>query len=309
MGIIQAADGVVGMLVTGASGFVGRHAMARMGGMALAEADGTRVDIRRYERVAAAVARVRPDAVLHLAAMSTVTGAHDDAADVYRTNFWGTYNLLRALQEAGFRGRLLYVGSGAVYGDAARLGLPLREDAPLRPTSAYAVSKVAAEALCYQWSRAAEFEIVLARPFNHTGPGQERRFALSDFAAQIAEIKLGRRPPVLSAGNVTVRRDFTDVRDIVAAYALLLQRGANGAVYNVCSGAGRRLEEIIQQLVRLAGVQVRIEVSAERVRDNDASDIHGDCTRIREELGWAPSIPWDRTLRDLLDYWETKLRG
>ena len=299
----------MGTLVTGANGFVGRHVMARMGGTALAGADGARVDIRVYEQVAAAVARLRPDTVLHLAAISTIANATDDAAATYQTNFWGTYHLLCALAAAGFRGRLLYVGSGAAYGDAYRLGLPLSEDAPLKPTSAYAVSKVAAEALCYQWSRTADFEIVLARPFNHTGPGQDRRFALSDFAAQIAEIRLGLRPPVLAVGDVTVSRDFTDVRDTVSAYELLLQRGVHGEVYNVCSEASRKLEDIILHLARLAGVQVRIEVSTGRLRRHDAGDIYGDPAKIRDGLGWAPSIAWERTLRDLLDFWEAKIRG
>ncbi|MHB1664732.1 MAG: GDP-mannose 4,6-dehydratase [bacterium] len=167
------------------------------------------------------------DAVIHLAAQSFVPESFKNPLETFDVNFTGTYNLFSALKEYGFHGKILYISSGDIYGLVSEDKLPITEDYPLKPRNPYAVSKVAAEALCYQWSITEDIEIVIARPFNHIGPNQSERFAVSSFAKQIAEIELGLRKPVLNTGNIDITRDFLDVRDVAGAYKLLLEKGMN----------------------------------------------------------------------------------
>ncbi|MHB1647109.1 MAG: GDP-mannose 4,6-dehydratase [bacterium] len=167
------------------------------------------------------------DAVIHLAAQSFVPESFKNPLETFDVNFTGTYNLFSALKEYGFHGKILYISSGDIYGLVSEDKLPITEDYPLKPRNPYAVSKVAAEALCYQWSMTEGIEIVIARPFNHIGPNQSERFVVSSFAKQIAEIELGLRKPVISAGNIDITRDFLDVRDVADAYKLLLEKEMN----------------------------------------------------------------------------------
>ncbi len=302
------------LLLTGASGFVGRHVtkmygqkmygQARMACVPL-DAGDEPVELRDAAAVREAVRGVMerdaPEAVLHLAAQSHVPTSFDDPAGTFAVNFTGTLHLLLALREAGFRGRLLYVSSGAIYGLVPGDALPVTETFPPRPRDPYAVSKVAAEALCYQWSVTGPFEIVIARPFNHTGPGQSRDFAIPGFAAQLAEMRSGNRAPVLEVGDLSVTRDFCDVRDVVRAYALLLDKGRNGEVYNVCSGTERKLADIVDTLARLAGLSPTIETKAGRLRPAEQPRMCGSPDKLRRDTGWAPETPWEDTLRDLLN--------
>lgn len=301
------------LLLTGASGFVGRHVTEMYGqkirGQEMMEcvplgAGDDPVDLRDAAAVTKAVRmameRDAPEAVLHLAAQSHVPTSFDDPAGTFAVNFTGTLHLLQALAGAGFRGRLLYVSSGAVYGLVPGGALPVTETFPSRPRDPYAVSKAAAEALCYQWSVTGPFEIVVARPFNHTGPGQTREFALPEFAAQLAEMRSGSRPPVLEVGDLSVTRDFCDVRDVVRAYTLLLAKGRNGEVYNVCSGTERKLADIVDTLARLAGVSPSIETKAGRLRPAEQPRMCGSPEKLRRDTGWTPETPWEDTLRDLL---------
>ena len=245
--------------VTGLDGFVGRAASDAVASMP----DGAGVklvipdlpmELRDAQSVAHAVGQAQPDWVMHLAAQSFVPNSVADPRTTYDVNFFGTLNLLEALRAEGFAGRLLYVGSGDVYGRVDASSLPVGETQPLRPRNPYSVSKAAAELLCYQWSQRAGFDIVLARPFNHLGPGQAEWFVASDFAKQLAEIKRGRREPVVRVGSIDVTRDFTDVRDVVRAYFLLLAGGTNGEVYNVCSGREHSIRTILKRLIELAGL-------------------------------------------------------
>ena len=260
------------------------------------------VDLRDAAAVAAVVAEIRPDRVIHLAAQAFVPASFANPHETFDINFTGTYNLLAGLKAAGFKGRMLYVGSGDTYGLVPPERLPVLESQPLLPRSPYAVSKVAAEALCYQWSQTEAFKIVLARPFNHIGPGQSRQFALPDFARQIVEIKLGRRPPVLSVGDIDVTRDFTDVRDVARAFALLLERGANGEAYNVCSGAEVSLREIIGMLMAAAGVEARIEQDPARVRMAEQRRMLGSNIKLATATGWRPEIGLRQSVADIIDY-------
>lgn len=291
------------ILLTGADGFVGRHVTEQLACVPLAESGGN-VDLRERDAVAAAVARISPDAVIHLAAQSFVPASFQDPRETFDVNFYGTYNLLGALKQTSFKGRMLYVGSGDVYGLVPDNELPIRESVPLRPRSPYAVSKVAAEALCYQWSQTAQFEIVMARPFNHIGPGQSPQFAISNFAKQIVEIERGVRTPVLRVGDIDVTRDFTDVRDVVLAYEALLHRGVNGTAYNICSGVERSLRDVIERLSALAGIDTTVLQESGRLRPAEQRRVCGSRELIHRDTGWKPRIPIEKALTDLLMYWE-----
>ncbi|MCY0873078.1 MAG: GDP-mannose 4,6-dehydratase [Acidithiobacillus caldus] len=291
------------LLLTGANGFVGRYVQAALPCVPLP--DG--LDLRDRQALSAFVAELRPNAVIHLAAQSFVPAAFENPRETFDINFTGTLNLLEALQASEFHGRMLFVGSGDTYGQVPEADLPVREEHPLRPRNPYAVSKVAAEALCYQWSQTSGFEIVMVRPFNHIGPGQSPRFVLADFARQVMEIRLGRRVPVLQVGDIDVTRDFTDVRDVVRDYGLLLERGRNGEVYNVCSGREYRIRDLLQLLLTLAGVDARIEQDPARLRLAEQRRMVASFAALQRDTGWQPAIPMEQSLQDLLNDWEKTL--
>lgn len=289
------------LLVTGRSGFVGGHVGRVMDCVGLEDGAGL-VDLREPERVEAVLADIRPAAVLHLAAQSFVPESFRDPVGTFQVNVIGTLNLLAALEKTGFTGRFLYVSSGEVYGLVPEAELPVGEDAPTRPRNPYAASKVAAEAVCYQWSRTAAFEVAIARPFNHIGPGQDRRFAIADFAAQLAEIARGGAEPVLNVGDVDVTRDFTDVRDVVGAYAALLRAADNGGVYNVCSGQEYQLRSLIEKMADMAGVDVTLRQDAGRFRPSEQRRMRGANDRLRTVTGWQPGIAIERSLEEIISY-------
>jgi GDP-4-dehydro-6-deoxy-D-mannose reductase len=291
------------VLVTGLTGFVGSHFAQQVEAVDLTE-NGNWVDLRDLDRVRRAVHAIAPKSVLHLAAQSWVPASVDDPRQTYEINFFGTLNLLQALRDAKFEGTMLYVGSADVYGAVPETQLPITEQCPLKPLNPYAVSKVAADALCYQWSRSAPFRIVVARPFNHIGPRQSAQFAVADFARQIVACRKGKAPPVLRVGDIDTTRDFTDVRDIVLAYAALLESGRNGEAYNVCSGIERSMREVIMALCDVCGVKMEIEVSPDRLRRTEQRRMRGSYEKLRADTGWTPSIPFERTLRDIVEYWD-----
>ena len=222
-------NSILRFLLTGASGFVGGHFRAHLPASPLAGPGGERIDLRDEPAVRAAVDAARPEAVVPLAALSYVPESIDNPREAITVNVVRTLNLLSALQDCGFRGRMVFVGSAEAYGAVSPEELPIVETRPLRPRNPYAASKAATEALAYQWSQTAEFDIVMARPFDHIGPGQQPRLVVSDFARRIAKIKLGRKPPVVRVGELDATRDFTDLRYTVRAYALPLEHGANAA--------------------------------------------------------------------------------
>jgi GDP-4-dehydro-6-deoxy-D-mannose reductase len=293
------------LLVTGLRGFVGSH-LAERGGMVDLLLEGRRVDLEDEAAVHAAVARIRPRAVIHLAAVSSLGQAWRDEDHTLRVNFGGTHHLLKALRAAGFTGRMLYVSSAEVYGSVAAESLPVSETQPLRPRNPYAVAKVASEALCYQWSQSGPFEIVIARPFNHIGPRQRPDFAVSDFARQAIAFRRGVGSPVLKVGDVDATRDFTDVRDIAQAYLALLDAGANGEAYNVCSGIERSMRELIDGLFDASGVRMPLQVAPDRMRAPGQRRMQGDNRKLAQRTGWTPGIPIARTLADIVDDWESR---
>ena len=294
------------ILVTGDHGFVGDHAMTRWPTATGLSSLSGKVDIRDKAGLLDQLRNIRPSAVLHLAALSFVPDSFKAPEATFEVNFLGTLRLLEALAETGFKGRFLFVSTGDAYGIVSPDNLPILETLPLRPRNPYAVSKAAAEALCFQWSQTGPFEVMVARPFNHIGPGQAPTFAISDFARQIAEISAGKRPPVLQVGNIDVTRDFTDVADVLRAYELLLERGHNGEVYNVCSGVERSVRSMVERMLDISGVKAEIANDQTRFRPSDQPRVCGSHEKLSQHTGWQPSVPTDETLLNIYHYWEKK---
>jgi GDP-4-dehydro-6-deoxy-D-mannose reductase len=294
------------LLLTGSDGFVGSLLKRERPCVPLID-DGGNVDLRDADRLRRAVARIAPDAVIHLAAQSFVPESFARPRETYEINFFGTLNLLEALKAASFAGRFLFVGSGDSYGLVAPDELPIDEAQPLRPRSPYAVSKAAAEALCYQWSQSEAFAIVMTRSFNHIGPGQSERFVVSDFARQVVEIRKGIRPPLIRTGDIDVTRDFTDVRDVVEAYLLLIEQGRGGEVYNVCSGSEQSIRDVLMRLLQLAGVEAAVEQDPLRLRRAEQRRICGSPRKLERDTGWTRRHSLDTSLADILNDWEAKV--
>lgn len=299
------------LLVTGHSGFVGRTLFEGFGDLSdparwhlVALPDD--LDIRS-PALGEAIAHSAPDAVLHLAALTSVDEAFRNPDGCFDVNFNGTLNLLRALRAGDFAGRMLYVSSGDCYGALPESVLPVPETVALRPRNPYAVSKVAAEALCYQWSQTEALDVVIARPFNHLGPGQDARFAVPSFCEQIARIAKGSAPPVIRAGNLDVTRDFTDVKDVLRAYFALLERGRTGEAYNVASGREVLLSGVIATLLEIAGVNASVESDPARQRSAEQRRVAADVSKIRRDTGWSPRIPLRATLEATFDYWKRRI--
>ncbi len=316
------------VLVTGVNGFVGSH----FAEYALKEGADVYGSIRprsRADGIAHLQGRVRlvecdllaagavrqlfeaadPDMVIHLAARSSVSDSWRDPAATLATNVIGQVNLLEAIRLGPRRPRVVVVGSGDEYGRVDHHELPVAETAPLRPVSPYAVSKVAQDLMGYQYFRSHALPIVRARPFNHEGPRHAPAFAASNFARRIAEIEADVRPPVIEVGNLDVERDFSDVRDIVRGYWMLLERGEAGEVYNLCSGVPWSLSAVLRFLLgeaRAGSIEIRRDDA--RLRPADVPLLYGDPSKIRKAVGWEVEIPFEETLRSVLDYWRDRVR-
>jgi GDP-4-dehydro-6-deoxy-D-mannose reductase len=306
--------------ITGLTGFVGPH-LARMlvgngcevAGLGIRNdnpdplhglPDGVSVvniDIRDYTGLRSILQEVQPDHVYHLAAISNVVTSFKDPRLTYDVNVGGTLNLFEALRELDIRPRIVHVSSAHVY-RSIETETGLSESSPLHLLTPYAASKFMCEALATQYVEAFGFQTMTVRPFNHVGPGQPTGFVCSDFARQIAAIKLGRAAPVLHVGNLAPIRDFTDVRDTVRAYWIVAMQGVPGEIYNVSSQDPTSIQEIVSLLCDLAGIQVRIEVDQEKFRPIETLRLFGNSSKVRA-LGWKPHIGFEETLNDTLDYW------
>jgi GDP-4-dehydro-6-deoxy-D-mannose reductase len=293
--------------LTGGHGFVGswliRHLEAKGDEVV---APGPEVDVTDPAALSGALSRARPDAVHHLAALANVSESWRDPARTFEVNATGTLNLLEAARAVEPNPKVLLVCSAEVYGGAAPDQGPIAEDTPLRPVTPYAASKVAAEFLGLQAFLGYGLPVVRVRAFNHVGPAQSGAFVVSDLARRIAEAERA-GAKVLAIGNLTPRRDFTDVRDVVRAYRLLVEGGAPGEVYNVCSGRAIAIEELAHRLLELAGVDLTLETDPALVRPVDVPVLLGDPSRIRAAVGWEPEIPLDQTLRDVLAEWRERV--
>ncbi len=265
-------------------------------------------DIVHGEQVARAIADTRPEEVYHLAAASSVRQSLHDPGATFRVNVLGTRNLLEGIRRAGITPRTLVVSSAEAYGASANKATPLREEDPLMPVSPYGASKAAAEMLaCTYWIHH-RLPIIRVRPFPHTGPRHSPDFVFPDWARQLADAEAGRRPPRLHVGDLTIRRDLSDVRDVVAAYRLVLQRGEAGGVYNVCSGRVYSLREALEGLIDLTSLTVEVVTEVERLRPTDIKVLAGTAQALHACAGWEARSPLSRTLVDLLSYWRDQLR-
>lgn len=295
-------------LVTGSGGFVGQELTRHL------EAAGDEVvgldrrsgaDVTDAEGIRALIARHRPDAVYHLAAVSHIGASWSAPVEVFRTNAEGALNVLRACRDADV-GRVLVVGSADEYGAVRPGDLPLTEDAPLRPVTPYGASKVAAEYLALQAHLGEGVPAIRVRAFNHTGPAQPDRFVIPALARRVAEAEREGRKE-MPVGSLEPVRDFTDVADVVAAYRLLVERGTPGEVYNVCSGTGRSVAEIAERLLRLARHPIELVPDPDLVRPVEVPRLVGDNRRLREATGWAPAVPFDETLAAILERWRAEV--
>lgn len=290
------------ILVTGAGGFVGGYLLAELGQGAVP----AQTDVTDSAAIAQEVAEVTPSAIVHLAAFSSVAESWRAGAEVWRVNAIGTVNVLDAAAAEQPAARILVVSTGEVYGRADVLPTP--EGASMRPISPYAASKAAAELACERAARADGLDVVVARAFPHVGPGQDERFAVASWAAQIARLEV-QGGGSLAVGDLSVQRDLTDVRDSVRAYRLLLEQPVKAGNYNVASGRAVPLAEVVETLVGLAGCPVSVEVDDARLRPADIPVLCGDATRLREATGWSPTIPLAQTLADTLSAARASLRA
>jgi GDP-4-dehydro-6-deoxy-D-mannose reductase len=291
--------------VTGASGFVGRWLVAHLQ-VSGDEVLAPEVEITDADAVRAAIAGAAPDTVYHLAAVANVGESWGDPRQTFAVNATGTLHVLEAARALARLPTVLLVCSAEVYGRVGPSELPLTEESPLRPLSPYAASKVAAEFLGVQAHLGYGVPVIRARAFNHIGPGQAPTFVVSSLARQIAEVER-RGGGVIDAGNLSTRRDFTDVRDVVRAYRLLVERGAPGEAYNVCAGESVAVEEVARRLIALAGVAAELRVVPERVRAVEVPELRGDPARLVGATGWRRERTLDETLLDVLDGWRAEL--
>jgi len=305
------------ILITGGTGFVGAHlirllrlhaskiAVLSSSGRPPSESDVEyfEVDIRNTDAVRTIVRDLDPHHIYHLAGISTVEASWNNPRLAYEVNVLGALNLFEAALQLPSPPRILNISTSQMYAPSDR---PLREDSPIQPNNPYAASKAMAELLVAQY-RERPVGVITARPFNHTGPGQSPNFVLSSIAKQFAEIEAGIRAPKLTLGNVNVERDFTDVRDVVRAYWMLLAKGRPDEVYNVCSGSLVRLRDIIDLFQQSTGINVAVASDAKYIRSSDVPRVCGDSGKLREETGWLPEIPLKKTVEDLLQYWRRVL--
>ncbi len=314
-------------LITGATGFAGSHLAEYLLAHAALEVWGT--DISSNERNIAHIkddlefvvgdmskpgtasrilTEVRPDYIFHLAAQAFVPLSWSDPWDTLANNIRAELNILQTLVDTGARPRVMVAGSADEYGMIRPDELPITETTPLRPYNPYAVSKIAQDMLGYQYFASHDLPVVRVRPFNHIGPRQSPAFVSSDFAKQIAEIEQGYREPQLAVGNLDARRDFTDVRDMVRAYFLALERGEPGEVYNLGAEHASSIQQVLDLLLRMSDAEIEVVKDPTRLRPTEVPVVVSDCSKFRQQTGWRAMVTLEDSLRDILDYWRGRVR-
>jgi GDP-4-dehydro-6-deoxy-D-mannose reductase len=300
------------ILITGASGFVGLHLLPLLAAcFPEAELFADHVDVTNRNEVAKKMCDARPDACIHLAAVTTVADARQDPDRAWHVNVHGTLNLARAVLAHARNCRLVFASSAEIYGTSFQSGQPLDETAQLAPMNSYAATKAAADlalgAMAYDGLR-----VVRLRLFNHTGPGQADNFVLPAFARQVALIESGRQAPPLRVGGLDSMRDFLDVRDVCSAYVACLrcdEELASDTIMNIASHVPRRIGDILRELLDVAGLHAELAIDTSRLRGSEIRSASGDASRARRLLGWMPAIPWRQTLADVLADWRTRVVG
>lgn len=311
------------VLITGASGFVGNYLAQHLLELDNAEIHGTyliddskekspvkdkitfhKVDLLSAQETDGLVAKVMPDEVYHLAAMASVSASFKDPIGTFHSNIDAELNLFESLRKNNlFTTKILITGSAEEYGYIRQEDLPVDETTQLKPSSPYAVSKIAQDFLGLQYFISYKMPIFRMRPFNHVGPGQGPGFVLADFARQVAMIEAGKAEPVIKVGNMDAKRDFTDVRDMVKLYPRILEKGTPGDVYNAGSGTSHKIQEIMDILLSLVKIDITVEKDPSKLRPSDIPEVVADSTKIMEITGWKPEIAFEKTIKDTLDYW------
>jgi len=263
-------------------------------------------DIRDGHSLERVIGESKPDYVFHLASQSFVQMSWWAPADTMETNAIGTIHLFEAIMKSEIDPKIQVAGTSEEYGMVYPNELPIKETNPLRPLSTYGVSKVAQDKLAYQYHKSYGLKIVVTRAFNHTGPRRGEVFVTSNFAKQIAEIEKGKEP-VICVGNLGARRDFSDVRDVVRAYWLALEKCEFGEVYNICSEETRTIQEVLNLLLSMTNINIEVRQEPSRMRPSDVEILQGDCSKFKKQTGWKPTIPFERTMKDLLNYWRERV--
>lgn len=316
------------LLVTGASGFVGQTLLAdqildgweifasyRSGEVSSSnrsEITPVQIDLVDGASIRDTVSELKPDRVIHLAAQSFVPASFENPADTFEINVMGSIHLLEAIKDLrkrhpGYDPTILLIASSEVYGKVNPEQLPISESTPLNPQNPYAASKASLIQVGRQYAAAYGMRVILPVPFNHIGPGQSERFAVSSFAKQLAEIRLGQRPAEILVGNLDAARDFTDVRDVVRAYGILASGGIPGELYNICSGIALPIKDILNQLIELSGLDVQIIPDPARMRPSDVPILVGSANRLEASLGWQRLFSLKQTLQDVYTFWLAQL--
>lgn len=261
-----------------------------------------KIDLQDANLVNKIIGQEKPDQIFHLAAI-TAPGDSFKNPDKYLSNITVQLNLLEAVRGANINPRILIVSSGEIYGAINPEDLPIDEDTPFRPANPYAVTKIAQDFLGLQYFIAYKLQIIRVRPFNHIGPRQSTDFVVSSFAKKIADIEKGKTDPILTVGNLSAKRDFTDVHDTIEAYVRIIEKGTAGDVYNIGSGHSIQIKEIVEKLISLSKTKIDYKVDDALIRPTDTPDLICDNTKIKLLTGWEPKISIDQTLRETLEYW------
>jgi GDP-4-dehydro-6-deoxy-D-mannose reductase len=313
-------------LITGITGFAGGHLAAHLLALGDVEVYGVAhdkgygldhlerpvpvviADLRDLKVVEEIFLDVKPDCIYHLAAQAYVPTAWRAPWETFENNVRPELNILQLMAHRGLKARLLVVASNEVYGAVSPDKLPVNENTLLEPSNPYGVSKVAQDLLARQYFLSHRVDVIRARAFNHLGPRQSPQFAAANLARQIAEVEAGLREPVVWVGNLQAQRDFTDVVDVVRAYALLMEKGRSGEAYNIGSGRPRSVQSVLDTLLEASSVKVRIEHDPRRMRPSDVPIIYGDITKLQVDTGWEPTISFEESLCRVLAYWREVVR-
>lgn len=305
-------------LIIGGAGFVGKYLAEHLTGacgysvcstkmkneeIPGAEYDVVDMNLLVKEEVENVIKECAPDFIFHLAAQSSVAVSWSNPQLTVDVNIKGTLVLLDVLKEMEYQGRVLLIGSGEEYGRVRPEEVPIVEDTVLRPGNIYAATKSCQNMIAGIYAKAYNLNLIMVRAFNHVGPKQAPQFVVSDFCKQVVEVEKGLRDPVIHVGNLKAKRDFTDVRDVVAAYECLVRQGQSGETYNVGSGIAYSIEEILEKIIALSGQKIEVQVEKERLRPIDVPIIVADITKISEHTDWSMKISLEQTLKDTLDYW------
>ncbi len=316
------------ILITGITGFAGSHLTEYILNNKLGEIHGTyrgkstdlsnimhvkdklnlvKCDITDYFVVKRTIKEIDPDYIFHLAAQSFVPESWKSPRETLETNIMGALNIFEAIREVNPGIKVQIASSSETYGAVYANEIPITESNPFRPLSPYGVSKASMDLLGYQYHQSYGLKIIRTRAFNHTGPRRGEVFVTSNWAKQIAEIEKGTQEPVLMVGSLTSKRDFTDVRDMVRAYWLAIEKCEPGEAYNICSGQTHTMQSILDKLLSLTDKKISVKEDPERLRPSDVKELLGDYSKVGRRTGWKPEIPLDRTLKDLLEYWRKQL--